>query len=390
MCGASTAAGLAGALRAELRELTLSGPRARLAASAALAVGSAILAALLLRLDAPWWAGISAFTCTQASVPQSGAKGLLRIAGTAAGAVTGFVFAPWFVYDALATLLLLFTAGTLAIAGSLLSRHGYAWLLGGVTTVMVTLGSLDHPELALRVAVYRTAEIVLGVVAALLVAQAHAEPGDSGRADAPGWSSLFGRNWHVLGHAVRSGIVVAAVPVVWRVMEIPNLSQMAISVTAVMAVPQLSGDAAQDEAGLLQRGAQRIAGCGLGGGAGLLLLSLPMDSLVPWLLALMAGAWLGMLVQSGRHGVGVAAAQAVIAFIMTLVQGQGPPTSLAPALERLAGMLGALAMLLAATLFLGPAPLQKPRPARPGSGSQGGAPGLLARLRATLTGLPAR
>lgn len=368
---ASNAAGLVGALRAELGELTLSGPRARLATSAALAVGSATLAALLLRLDAPWWAGISAFTCTQASRPQSGAKGLLRIAGTVAGAAAGFVFAPWFVYDAPATLLLLFTAGTLAIAGSLLSRHGYAWLLGGVTAVMVTLGSLDRPELALTVAVYRTAEIVLGVLATLLVAQALAEPGDGGKANAPGWSSLFDRNWHVLGHAVRSGLVVAAVPVVWRVLEIPSLSQMAISVTAVMAVPQLSGDAAQDEAALLQRGAQRIAGCGLGAGAGLLLLSLPMDSLVPWLLALMAGAWLGTLLQSGRHGVGVAATQAVVAFILTLVQGQGPPTSLEPALERLAGMLGALAMLLAVTLLLGPAPVQESHPARPGSGAQG-------------------
>ena len=383
-------AGLADALRAELGELTLSGPRARLAVSAAVAVGSATLAALLLRLDDPWWAAISAFTCTQASWPQSGAKGLLRIAGTVAGAAAGFVFAPWFVYDVPATLLLLFTAGTLAIAGFLLSRHGYAWLLGGVTAVMVTLGSLDRPELALTVAVYRTAEIVLGVVAALLVAQALAEPGDGGKVDAPGWSSLFDRNWHVLGHAVRSGLVVAAVPVVWRVLEIPNLSQMAISVTAVMAVPQLSGDPAQDEAALLQRGVQRIAGCGLGGGAGLLLLSLPMDGLVPWLLALMAGAWLGMLVQSGRHGVGVAATQAAVAFILTLVQGQGPPTSLKPALERLAGMLGALAMLLAATLLFGPAPLQEPRPARPGSGAQGGAPSILARLRATLAGVRAR
>lgn len=109
---------------------------------------------------------------------------------------------------------------------------------------------------------------------------------------------------------------------------------------------------------------QRVAGCGLGGGAGLLLLLLPMDSLVPWLLALMAGAWLGMLVQSGRHGVGVAATQAVVAFILTLVQGQGPPTSLEPALERLAGMLGALAMLLAAMLLFGPTPLQEGRPAR--------------------------
>lgn len=51
---------------------------------------------------------------------------------------------------------------------------------------MVTLGSLDQPDLALTVAVYRTAEIMLGVVAALLVARALAEPGDGVRAEVPG------------------------------------------------------------------------------------------------------------------------------------------------------------------------------------------------------------
>lgn len=92
---------------------------------AAVAVGLATLTTLALRLDDPWWAGVSAFVCTQASAPKSVVKGLLRVSGTAAGAAIGFVLAPWAVYDPAATLLLLFAAGTLAILGSLLSPHGY-------------------------------------------------------------------------------------------------------------------------------------------------------------------------------------------------------------------------------------------------------------------------
>lgn len=42
---------------------------------------------------------------------------------------------------------------------------------------MVALGSLEHPALALSIAVYRTAEIGVGVLAALLTALLLAEAG---------------------------------------------------------------------------------------------------------------------------------------------------------------------------------------------------------------------
>lgn len=148
--------------------------------------------------------------------------------------------------------------------------------------------------------------------------------------------------------------MIASVPVVWRILELPNLKQMAIPVGAVMAVPVLTGDVARNRAAVLRRAAQRVAGCGLGGGIGLLLLALPLaDAFVPWLLLLMAGAAAGVQVQSGRHGISVAGAQATIAFILTLVQGAGPPASLVPTVDRLAGMLGALLLMLIATLLLG-------------------------------------
>ncbi len=83
---------LVGAVRGELAELSLSGPRLRQANIAALAVGLALVLALILRLNNPWWAGISAFMCVQASHPQSWQRAGWRIVGTLAGAIASFFF----------------------------------------------------------------------------------------------------------------------------------------------------------------------------------------------------------------------------------------------------------------------------------------------------------
>ncbi|MEJ1978098.1 MAG: hypothetical protein WDN49_20265 [Acetobacteraceae bacterium] len=103
---------------------------------------------------------------------------------------------------------------------------------------------------------------------------------------------------------------------------------------------------------------QRATGCLLGGSLALLTLALPLSqSFLPWLLLLMAGTWGAMQVQTGRHDISVVGAQAGIALIITLVQGWGPPASLLPAVERIAGMLGAIGLLLLVDLLLGP-PIQ--------------------------------
>ncbi|MDK4739715.1 FUSC family protein [Rhizobium sp. CNPSo 3464] len=343
------------AIRGELAELSLSGPRLLQANIAALAVGLALVFALLLRLNNPWWAAISAFICVQASHPQSWQRGGLRIVGTLVGAVLSFALVPWAVYDPVATVLLLFATGTLAILGALLSPHGYAWLLGGITAMIVTLGSLDDPTLALSIAFYRAVEIVLGTATALLVTWLLAPAEGEVVAPPPGWHSLLGGNWHVLSHAMRTGMAVAAVPLVWRQLELPNLSQMAISIGAVMAVPTLTGVSEKDQSAIAQRMLQRVAGCILGGCFGTMVLFLPISqSFVPWLLLLMAGTWLAMQIQNGPYGIAGVGSQAAIALILTLVQDTGPADSLLPAMNRIAGMMGAMGLLVLINLLLGP------------------------------------
>jgi uncharacterized membrane protein YccC len=300
----------------------------------------------------------------QSSQPQSLRKALHRMGGTALGAAAALLVFPWIAFDHAATMLVLFAAGTLAILGSLLSRFSYAWLLGGITTVMVILGSLNDPALTLSFAVYRSAEITLGSVMALAVAFMLLPRSGQAVAPAPGWGSLFGRNRHVLQHAMRTGAIVALVPLVWRVFELPDLSQMAISIGAIMAVPELTGDPGRDQQAVAERAAHRMLGCVIGVGAGLVVLTLPwLASLPPWLCCLMLAAAVGSELQTGPHAVPTVGTQAVVAFILTVVQGWGPPLSLSPAIDRAAGMLGALILLFGANILFGPpgAPLRMAR-----------------------------
>ena len=343
------------ALAAALGSLTLRGPRATLALATALATAGAVTFALALRLQSPYWAGVSGLICMQANQPQSLRKTLHRIAGTAVGAAAVLLIFPWVAYDPIATMLLLFLAGTLAILGSLLSRYSYAWLLGGITAIMVILGALDDPSQVLSFAFYRSAEIMLGSITALAVAYMLLPGSGQPAPPAPGWGSLLGSNWHALSHAMRTGLIVALVPVIWRVFELPNLTQMAISIGAIMAVPELTGDPERDRQAVSRRAVQRVLGCAIGAGAGLVMLALPWSAVFPtWLLCLMIAAAVGSQLQTGPHAIPTVGLQAAIAFILTVIQGWGPPLSLIPAIDRAAGMIGALVLLLVANTLFGP------------------------------------
>lgn len=332
----------------EFTELSFTGARGCMSLTAALSVGVAILLALALRLDTVFWAGISAFICLQANHPQSLRRGLLRLVGTFTGAAVALLMFPLVAYDPAGTLVLLFCAATLGILGSLASTYSYAWLLGGLTTLIITLGALNDPSQLFTLASNRCAEIVLGTSVSLLMAKLFLPASAGPIPPAPGWSGLFGPRSHVLHHAMRTGLAVALVPVVWRVFELPDLTQMAISISAVMAVPVLTGNVAEDHRTVIDRAAQRVLGCTLGATAGLLLLFTPLATILwVWLGLLMLGAAIGMQIETGRHAVPAVGIQMVIGLIVTLVQGWGPATTPTPGLERFGGMVGALILLLA-------------------------------------------
>ena len=82
--------------------------------------------------------------------------------------------------------------------------------------------------------------------------------------------------------------------------------------------------------------------------------ALDVESFAWWLAMIGAAVWVGMHIQVGPHGVGYVGTQAAFVFIVTLIQGEGPPTSIMPGVERFAGIVGGLAILLVVSLVLWP------------------------------------
>lgn len=111
---------------------------------------------------------------------------------------------------------------------------------------------------------------------------------------------------------------------------------------------------------IVQRAAHRIIGCLLGALVGLACLAVVGTDFLLWLLLLVVGIWLCSQVQTGTTGVSYVGTQAMFAFLMSMVQGQGPPLSISPGFERLVGVMGGLSILFVITLILSLIPLPLP------------------------------
>ena len=262
---------------------------------------------------------------------------------------------PWLIDSYVALSLVLLAVSTIGVLGLLVSAHGYAWLLGAITVDMVLLTALSDPLSALDIAVNRTVEVTIGTAAAILATLLLAPDQPAPLTPpAPGWSDLLGAQWPATQHALRAGIAVMFVPLVWNVLDLPSLAQTAVTVAAVMAVPALSTDAGTNQQKILERAMHRMLGCLLGGLAGLACLALSVDAFAPWLLMLTAGIWVAAHVQASQRGIGYVGTQGAVVFILTLVQGSGPPNSIIQGIDRLAGITGGLLILLAVSLLTAP------------------------------------
>ena len=217
----------------ELGELGEDPARTRQGIVAACSVMLATTLALALEVDSPWWAAISAFMSLMSTGAGSLRRGMLRMTGTIAGAVLGFVMARWLPYDHFALYLFLAATTMLGVIAMQVSPHGLAWLFLTITSSMVLLMSLNDPLQALHVAYYRTFEVAIGVASAIIVANLlqdwHADPPPT----APGWRHLLGAQWPAVLHGARSAIAVVVVLMVWILIDRPRSATVVRDTTVV-------------------------------------------------------------------------------------------------------------------------------------------------------------
>src|SRR5271163_3309206 len=368
--------GIAGALHTEFRSLEAGGPRGTAALAAAMSVSLAVLAAFLLHSDEPWWAAISAWMVTWSSLAVSLSRGAMRIIGSIVGAAIAVVLIGLFVYDPLPFCLSLFVMAWVGLFGFATSRHGYAWMIGAITGDLVMLIALDHPQTGFTIAVNRVAEVTIGTAAALLVTfllpEDTAVPSPAptppkpppllfwARRNAAEFERWLREVWPLVLHACRGGLTVMLLPVLANWLAPLGPTTVAVTAVAVMAVPT-TAVIEPDARTIIQRAVYRLVGCALGALLGLFCLYWVGTNFLVWLLLVMAGTWLGSQIQSGSTGIGYVGTQAGLAFLLSMIQGQGPPLSPTPGLDRFAGIMAGLSVLLVITMVISLFRLVPPR-----------------------------
>jgi len=160
------------ALARELRAWRPSRERALFGIEALLSVALAVAVAHALHLTHTWWAALSGFAVMQTAFAASLQRAAYRIVGTIAGALLGTLAGPW-----TGTVPWLFVPAMAAIGAVTVynvnaSRWAYAWMLGGITALLVLCEA--RTALAIRptaeFAILRVAEVIIGTLACVVVA----------------------------------------------------------------------------------------------------------------------------------------------------------------------------------------------------------------------------
>jgi uncharacterized membrane protein YccC len=349
----------------ELASLDFGGRRCADAAATACAVALAIVAALALHSDQTWWAAISAFMTARASLAESLPRGVLRVIGSAAGAVVGVGVVGLFAYQQLPLSLCLFAMAFCGLFGFAASRYGYGWLMVGITGNLVVLIAINQPQTAFMMAVDRVIDVIIGTGSSLLVIALMPDPEKAPAATPPAYhppprrfwlprhrkafDAWLRDNWPLILHAGRGGLTVALLPYLINFLAPLSSTQIGITAVAVMSIPT-TALREPDARTVVMRGVHRLVGGLFGAALGVLCLGWAGSAFVVWLPTVMAGTWLCWQIQTGSAGVAYVGTQGGLAFLMSLVQGEGPPTSITPGLDRLVGILAGLTLLLLITM----------------------------------------
>ncbi|MGF6721122.1 putative membrane protein YccC [Paraburkholderia sp. GAS41] len=392
------------ALGRELAAWRASSARTAFAAEAVLSVALSVALANALGLSDTWWAAISGFAVMQTSFAGSVQRAAHRIIGTVAGAALGALAGPWLGDRPWLFVPALGVIGGVAVYRANGSKSAYAWILGGVTALMVTYEA--HKFASFRAtalfAGLRVAEVAVGTLACVLVASAfHFVPkwwrfnralsadatahatsvlsesgasvasgasttsaasgksgasgpsGPSGASDISNPAALtppleFVRSTRML-LGLQAALSITLLAALTYVLHLPGFAQAMVTTVAVLIVP-LGPNADSTRQPVMEKMVQRVAGCLLAGVLAVALLPLMLGQALLCMLALAMGVWVGCHVQTGREGASYVGRQFTIAFIMVFVQDHHWSSDPLPALMRLSGIFMGI-VVLAGVMF---------------------------------------
>ncbi|MGH2342221.1 FUSC family protein [Segnochrobactraceae bacterium EtOH-i3] len=306
----------------------------RAALATTVGVVGAVLAALWLGFQDPYWAGLSALIIANVDRTALFTKGMLRIAGTAAGVIGGFYVAQALEGVQIAQFAALVGAAGFGTWMRQRSPYAYAWFYGALSFMLMVATTLMSPAELYLFAHYRCYEIVLGVVAATLSnwaigPQAGLFPAGLARAKVTTSRHEAGRQ------AAAAMLGCGSIALLWTWFDLPALVQVLISSLVVID---------RDLATTVERARQRLLGCVIGGAAALAVIALNAYDFFWWITSLAVGIYLSARVHLDKVSYAYVGTQSAVAILTTLVS-TGPPEGIEPPLNRVVGILIGVAVM---------------------------------------------
>lgn len=308
------------------------------------------------------WAAFSGYMVMRSHVTESFRRGVLRVIGTAAGAVLAWCLSGHATGSTWLSSLLLMSVSVVTLYLALLSRRSYAWLFTGLTFSMVFIEGMQHPAGIGGFAWSRFIEVLTGTTACVCVsavstyvvrrrlpapaaAATSATPTAPAAAAAPSADTHEPIGWNAMAfqHALQAGLAMGLIPWFWHGFHIVALSQSSITILAVMMVPlsSLSSPHHPTSAKLLHR----FAGCSIGGLLATLILLTSHNLPYLMILGVCIGVAIGRHIENGKSGIGYVGTQFALAFLVVLVPDSYTNLSITPGLERLFGILFGMMLL---------------------------------------------
>jgi uncharacterized membrane protein YccC len=306
----------------------------------------AILFAHLIGAQNVSWAAFSGYMVMRGHVSESLLRGVLRIAGTLTGALLALMATSLVATNLVSAAVLLAVVGGATLYAAITAKRAYAWLFVGLTFVMILLDKLEHPgQAVIAFAETRVLEVVAGTLACVLVSTLSTLTLRR-RWPAPPAPAVVGIGWHAqaLRHAGQAAVALAVLPFLGHAWRIPELSQSAVTIMAVMIVPA-SGIGVSGFMPVSRRLVQRVAGCALGALLAGMFLFAAHGSAAVLIAGTVIGVVLGRHIENSQTSIAYAGTQFTLAVLVTLVPDSYSAAAIGPALARLAGIgVGILAL----------------------------------------------
>jgi uncharacterized membrane protein YccC len=206
-------------------------------------------------------------------------------------------------------------------------------------------GSMQTPEAALELSVYRSLEIMVGVGVSYLVELALARSAEPLSAQPKPGIFAVPIDEGLLALAVAGGIAIASIPIIWEALQLPGLDQTPITAFVILLAMRREP---------VWTALNRVAGCIIGGVYGLLCMRVVGDDMVAWLALLFVGLYVSCHIKNGNGDAAYSGHQAAIAIIMSMVQGLAPSPDILPAINRLVGIVGGIVVVMVAQALVAP------------------------------------